>query len=224
MKRAQSHLVDAKTVDRLLTERNGQLDQTTLPPKTTLRLYVLDDGSAVLVFPDRTGRHFTSFNDMREEHRAMEERARSERAETANELPTALFLSGRDFLAQLPQLMAALPGMIDVEATTLDATESSIDAIDAAIDAAGSESFLAADVFQSLVAYVGEVIRRAIDGRWELQSPDDGRTWEPDIIDAHGNRCNLLRTYKEILEHGEEGNLRAFVHHTIRTHRRQGSA
>jgi hypothetical protein len=118
--------------------------------------------------------------------------------------------------------MTALPRLIDVEASTLDATESSIDAIDAAIDAAGSEPFLAGDVFQSLLAYVGEVVRRAIGGRWDLLSQDDGRTWEPDIIDAQGNRCNLLRVYKEILEHGEEGNLRAFAHHTIRTHRREG--
>jgi hypothetical protein len=222
MKRAESRLVDAKTVDLLLTERNGRLDPTTLPPKTTLRLYVLDDGGAVLVFPDRTGRHFASFNDMREEHRAMEERARKERAETDNDMLTDLLSLRSDFVVQLPQLMAALPRLIDVEASTLDATESSIDAIDAAIDAAGSEPFLAGDVFQSLLAYVGEVVRRAIGGRWDLLSQDDGRTWEPDIIDAQGNRCNLLRVYKEILEHGEEGNLRAFAHHTIRTHRREG--
>jgi len=220
VKRAQSRLVDAKIVDLLLTERNAQLDQTTLPKGTTLRLYVLDDGGAVLVFPDRTGRHFASFNDMREEHRAMEERARKERAETNDETLAELFPIGKDFVEQLPRLLVALPRLIDLEASTLDATESSIDAIDAAIDAAGSEPFLTADVFQSLVAYVGEVIRRAIGGRWELRSPDDGRTWEPDVIDARGERCNLLRVYKEMLEHGEEGNLRAFVHHTIRTHRR----
>ena len=222
MKRAQSRLVDAKTVDRLVIERNGRLDQTALGKTTlgtTFRLYALDDGGAVLVFPDKRGRHFASYNDMLEEHLAMEAWAA-----TGNDTVTGHFPSGEDFIERVSQLMMALPGLIDVEAGRLDATESSIDAIDAAIDAAGSESFLAADVFQSLVAYVGEVIRRAIDGRWELQSPDDGRTWEPDIIDAHGNRCNLLRTYKEILEHGEEGNLRAFVHHTIRTHRRQGFA
>lgn len=214
MKFPQSRLVDAKTVELLLTEGNGQLDRTTFP-KTTIRLYVLNDGGAVFVFPDGRGRHYTSYNDMLEEYRAAEERAAA-----GSDALTDLFPSGKAFVDQVPQLVIALPRLMDVEASTLDATESSIDAIDAAIDAEGSERFLADDVFQSLVAYVGEVIRRAIGGRWELLSQDDGRTWEPDVIDAGGDRCNLLRLYKEILEHGEEGNLRAFVHHTIRTHRR----
>ena len=221
MKRAESRLVDAKTVDWLLIERNGRLDQTALGKttlgKTMFRLYVLDDGGAVLVFPDKRGRHFMSYNDMLKEHLAMEAWAA-----TGNDMVTGLFPSGEDFIERVPQLMTALPRLIDVEASTLDATEPSIDAIDAAIDAAGSEPFLAGDEFQSLVAYVGEVIRRAIGGRWELLSQDDGRTWEPDVVDPRGARCNLLRVYKEILEHGEEGNLRAFVRHTIRTHRREG--
>jgi len=220
MKRAESRLVDAKTVDLLLTERNGRLDQTALGKTTlsnTFRLYVLDDGGAVLVFPDKRGRHFVSYNDMLEEHLAMEAWSA-----TGNDMVTGLFPSGEDFIERVPQLVTSLPRLIDVEASTLDATESSIDAIDVAIDAAGSEPFLAGDVFQSLFAYVGEVVRRAIGGRWDLLSQDDGRTWEPDVIDAQGNRCNLLRVYKEILEHGEEGNLRAFAHHTIRTHRREG--
>jgi len=169
----------------------------------------------VVVTPDGKGRHWTSYNDMIERFRELQEE--SLRAE--GDVFTTLLPQAREFISQVPRLGAALPGLIDLEASTLDATESSIDAIDAAIDAAGSEPFLTADVFQSLVAYVGEVIRRAIGGRWELRSPDDGRTWEPDVIDARGERCNLLRVYKEMLEHGEEGNLRAFVHHTIRTHR-----
>src|SRR2546423_14737453 len=161
MKPPQSRLVDAKTVELLLTEGNGQLDRTTFP-KTTIPAYVLNDGGAGFVFPDGRGRHYTSYNDMLEEHLAMEAWA-----ETGNDMATDLFPSGEDFIERIPQLVTELPRLIDVEASTLDTTESSIDAIDAAIDAAGSEPFLAGDVFQSLIAYVGEVIRRAIGGRWE---------------------------------------------------------
>jgi hypothetical protein len=209
-------VVDAKTVQFLLTQKNGRRDQTTFQD-STLRMYVLDDGGALLVLPDGTGRHWTTYSEMLEVYRAGEEEAKHGDDSFADLPP-----SGKNFVDQVPQLVTSLPRLIDVEASTLDATESSIDAIDAAIDAAGSEPFLAGDVFQSLLAYVGEVVRRAIGGRWDLLSQDDGRTWEPDIIDAQGNRCNLLRVYKEILEHGEEGNLRAFAHHTIRTHRREG--
>jgi len=209
-------VMDAKTVQFLLKQKNGRRDQTTFQ-NSTLRMYVLDDGGALLVLPDGTGRHWTTYSEMLEVYRAGEEAAKD-----GNDSFADLFPSGKDFVDQVPQLVTVLPRLIDVEASTLDATESSIDAIDAAIDAAGSERFLDGDVFQSLVAYVGEVVRRAIGGRWELLSQDDGRTWEPDIIDPHGNRCNLLRMYKEILEHGDEGNLRAFVRHTIRTHRGEG--
>jgi len=213
MKRLDSRPVDATTVQWLLVNKNGRLDPAQ-SQASTYQTYALNDGSALVVAHDGTGRHWASYDDLVERCRELEKAAKTE----SDALPD-LFPSRREFIQQAPQLMRELPRLIDVDASTLDATESSIDAIDAAIDAAGSEPFLTADVFQSLVAYVGEVIRRAIGGRWELRSPDDGRTWEPDVIDARGERCNLLRVYKEMLEHGEEGNLRAFVHHTIRTHR-----
>jgi hypothetical protein len=218
MKRLDSRAIDAKTIQSLLTNKNGRLEPGT-SWTSACRTYILDDGSAVVVTPDGGGRHWTSYNDMIERFRELEEEAKRGEDEVFKVFPP-----GKGFLDQFPQLLAALPDLIDVEASTLDTTESSIDAIDGAIVAQGSERFLVGDVFPSAIAYVGEVIRRAVGGRWDVLSQDGGRTWEPDIIDSHGNRCNLLRTYKEILEHGQEGNLRAFVHHTIRTHRRQGFA
>src|SRR6185436_1479837 len=192
MKRLDSREVDAKTVQRLLTSKNGQLRPRT-PRASTFLMYLLDDGSALVVSPNGTGRHWTSYDELMAQCRALQEAENTEGGGFAD-----LLSAGKDFIERVPQLVAALPRLIDVDASTLDATESSIDAIDTAIDAAGPEPFLTADVFQSLVAYVGEVIRPAIGGRWELRSPDDGRTWEPDVIDARGERCNLLRVYKEM--------------------------
>jgi len=217
MKRLDSRPVDATTVQWLLANKDGRVDATQ-SQASTYQTYILNDGSALVVASNGTGRHWTSYTDLVERCRELEEAAKRGEGGAF----TDLFPPGKEFIDRVPHLLAALPRLIDVEASTLDATESSIDAIDAAIDAAGSEPFLAGDEFQSLVAYVGEVIRRAIGGRWELLSQDDGRTWEPDVVDPRGARCNLLRVYKEILEHGEEGNLRAFVRHTIRTHRRGG--
>ena len=217
MKPLDSRAVDAATVQWLLVNKNGRVDATQ-SQGSTYRTYVLNDGSALVVASNGTGRHWTSYSDLVERCRELEEAAKI----AEGSVFTDLFPSGKDFIDRLPQIAAALPRLLNVEASTLDATESSMNAIDAAIETSGSERFLDGEVFQSLVAYVGEVIRRDIGGRWELVSHDDGRTWEPDVIDSRGNRCNLLRVYKEILEHGEEGNLRAFGRHTIRTHRREG--
>jgi hypothetical protein len=42
-------------------------------------------------------------------------------------------------------------------------------------------------VFESLVAYVGEVIRRKVNGRWKVHPTAKGAACEPTIIDSLGN-------------------------------------
>jgi hypothetical protein len=75
-------------------------------------------------------------------------------------------------------------------------------------------------VFPSLVAYVGEVIRLAIGGTWELHAQKDG-TWEPEVADQHREPCGLLGIYKELLEHKENASLAAFAQVKILNHRAQ---
>jgi len=216
MKKPTGREVNAKTAASLLKERNGRIDPTFLG-RTTTRRYILDDGGALVLAPGGSGRHWDSFDGFMEWIQALEERAAEGRSALGEVLPL-----GNDFLNHIPQLVESLPRLLQVEPSALDGTERSIDLIDSLIDERGSDDFLSADTFQSLVAYVGEVIRRRIGGQWDVRVGADGRTWEPDIVDRQGRRCGLVRIYKEIQERGCEGfdvgNVSAFVRHAIRTH------
>jgi hypothetical protein len=70
-----------------------------------------------------------------------------------------------------------------------------------------------------LTAYVGEVIRRQVNGSWEVRTTREGTRHEPDIVDPTGGRYGLLRIYKQLLEYGRTASMRTFVHAALRTHR-----
>jgi hypothetical protein len=206
MKTPRNTVVNAKTVDSLLNERNGRFIARPGFAGTNIRMYLLNDGGALVVFPDGRGRHWESYDEMMKYSHSSEE-------ETFRDvLPL-----GKDFVRSVPRMIDELPQLIGINGATLDGSERSIESIDEAIERLGIEEILTPDVLQSVTAYVGEVIRRAINGRWESGFERSGHG-EPDIIDRRGNPCNLLRIYKEILEHGSEGSVSAFARHAIRHH------
>jgi hypothetical protein len=215
MNTPKSRMVDANTAEFLLRDRNGQIDST-LRGRTTTRRYILDDGGALVLSPDGSGRHWESYRELMNWVEALDREAH-----TGSNMLHPLLPLADEFIRHIPELVTSLPRLLRVDPASLDGTEESIAVIDIVVDELGSGHFSTPDVFQSVVAYVGEVIRRRIDGSWDVQLGQDGRTWEPDIIDRYGKKCSLLRLYNEILEHGEEGeegDLSAFVRHTIRTH------
>jgi hypothetical protein len=116
-------------------------------------------------------------------------------------------------------MAAELPPLLGIKPELLDYTEGSLDFVDKAIRRLGSERIMTAEVFPSLMAYVGEVIRRQVHGAWELRSTDGGKRLEPEIVEITGGRHQLLRIYKELLEHGRTASMRAFVHVALRKHR-----
>ena len=62
------------------------------------------------------------------------------------------------------------------------------------------------------------VMRRAIEGRWDMRLDSDGQTCVPWIVDPSGRSYAPVRIYKELLEHGRSASMRAFVAGTIRAH------
>jgi hypothetical protein len=123
------------------------------------------------------------------------------------------------FPSEVDALVAKLPQLLRIDVSVLDFSEDSLDVIDSAIRRLGSERLLTGDVFPSFVAYVGEVIRRHVNGVWELSAPREGMLSAPDVVDVTGKRYSVLRIYKQLLEHGRDASMRAFVHAALRTHR-----
>jgi hypothetical protein len=64
---------------------------------------------------------------------------------------------------------------------------------------------LEADNFPRLLAYVGEVVRHAVGGHWEMVFASDDEVWEAWIVDGFGTRHAVFGLLvKELIEWDEE--------------------
>lgn len=73
------------------------------------------------------------------------------------------------FLDSIPQLIDEIPKYLDISRDTLDGSSDSVTLLDQAIERKGKESCSEPRVLLPIVAYIGEVVRRAVDGHWEIR-------------------------------------------------------
>ena len=177
-------------------------------------MYVLEDGGAVIVSKDGSGAHWFSCEELVSGHRAVVKAALERKDPLTELLPNP-----ERFRTDVPTMVGELPTLLGIKSESLDYSEKSLDAVDRAIRRLGSERFMSGEVFPSLIAYVGEVIRRHVRGVWEIRSTSDGARLEPEIVEITGGRHQLLPIYKELLEHGRTASMRVFVHVALRKHR-----
>ena len=137
MKKPTGRQVNAKKAASLLKERNGKIDARL--GRTTIRRYILDDGSALVLAPNGTGRHWDSYDDLMKWVGILEARAAEGRSALSDVLPL-----GNDFLNHIPRLVESLPRLLRLERSALDGTERSLDLIDSLIDERGPDDFLTA--------------------------------------------------------------------------------
>jgi hypothetical protein len=215
MKNERGRTMAARRVRELLADTKHRIDSEA--SKELMRtVYVLDGGSALLVDPDGNAVLWYSYDRMMSEYRATLNLALERREPLSGLLPLA-----ERFEFEVPMLLTKLPALLGIDIDHLNFSEQSLDAIDSAIRRLGSEYILTPQVFPSLTAYVGEVIRRVVNGSWEVRTTRDGTRHEPDIVDPAGGRYALLRIYKQLIEYGRTASMRTFVHAALRTHRLQ---
>jgi len=213
MKRTHGRKLTARGLQNLLNRVMHRLDPE-LSSELECDVYVLEDGGAVLVARDGAAVHWYSCEELISGHRDSLRRALERQDQLLDVLPQP-----ERFNRDVPSLVAALPALLRIDACLLDFSEGSLDALDSAIRRLGCERILVAEVFPSLVAYVGEVIRRQVNGSWEVRTTREGTRHEPDIVDPAGGRYGVLRIYKQLLEYGRTASMRAFVHSALTTHR-----
>lgn len=135
---------------------------------------------------------------------------------------------GHHFVEQVPELIDALAAKLNIPLQRLDKSEKSLEVLDQAIQHRGQAECLEADTFAPLVAYVGEVIRQAVNGAWEMRlansvgvgeiivkkvnghweeadltqgSEQEPEIWEPWIIDPQGHGYQpYIHVYGELCE------------------------
>jgi hypothetical protein len=198
--------VSAKEAAKLLASI-AHADDPDMSHGIRCKAYALADGSALLVFENGRGLLYESHHEMVARYRADVERAKH----PSNPL-TELVPQGETFAGEVPNLIAALAKRLRLDPGALDMTEGSLDAVDRALRKMSARRILtSSEVFAPLTAYLGEVIRQAIDGRWEMRQDAYDRTWIPWIVDSAGWSSSPVRIHKEFLEHGRSASTRVFV-------------
>jgi hypothetical protein len=70
-----------------------------------------------------------------------------------------------------------------------------------------SDVFDKAGIFDALVAYVGEVIRRAINGHWEMRFNRGCKCWEPWVVGGYDEIAPFVIIYDQLVDQPETGSL-----------------
>ena len=212
MNAASSRILSRTQVQTVLAKKNHRLDSE-LSAKLHNAVYILDDGAALLTFgiEDGRGRLYESRKALVDRFEAAEEQARLERriSQLAMLIP-----QGVDFPNQVPTLIDNLAVELRLDRNSLDGSEESLEKVDETLRTLPTERILSARIFAPLLAYTGEVIRRAVDGIWEMRLTSDGVTWEPWIVEANGRASAPSKLYKDLMEY-DPVSVRAFVAGTL---------
>jgi hypothetical protein len=195
--------ITARDARQLLKEVGFTRDEK-LSKTLIAAVFRLADGRTLVMYEHGRGTLWQSHQDFEACLLAMREEARR-----VENLWEELLPQGQEFPAHVTELVSQLADRIRVRGDVLDLSEASLGHVDKAIRKLGRARTLTPEIFPGLVAYVGEVIRRGIGGRWEVIGSRQG--WEPIVVDSRGERCAVLAVYKKIQENGRTVSLSAFA-------------
>ncbi|MDZ4765473.1 MAG: hypothetical protein SGI73_13050 [Chloroflexota bacterium] len=99
----------------------------------------------------------------------------------------SLLPQGADFIAHIPALIEQLPDVLPVPKDALDFSLDSLKHFDHAIRKVGITNCYSPIIIPPMIAYGGEVLRRATHSEWEMRQPRDfPNVWEPWLRDKRG--------------------------------------
>jgi hypothetical protein len=126
------------------------------------------------------------------------------------------FCDGQAFIEAVPQLVQQLPAKLRLKGVNLNRSLESLDQIDRATARLGAPECLDDPALLApIVAYVGEVMREATGGHWQVrawQGPAGENAWQPIIVGADGQEYRTFAIFKELLE---SGSIRARVSYDV---------
>jgi len=211
-------MLNASQVQALLRDaphtRHAELSQ-----RLFHEFLIFADGRALLRLADGSGSLIESFDEF------MEAREVGRRLmDTGPVHPLRLLIpESATFLERVPELLDTLPALLEVDGTALDLSEASLAVIDDGLRRNGSARFLTPELFPALTAYVGEVIRVATAGKWEMRFVEAEQVWEPWIIDPAGRAYSAFMFFKELHEYDESSSsVQGFVGGQLRAHLLRG--
>lgn len=190
--------VSAKTIHELLRDPLWTKNEAFSTLFASGTIYTHPNGRVLDMFSNGRGRLFESQEDFNVEvQRYQELKITPSRHVLKGRLP-----QGKDFIQHVSQLVNELAILLKIPRDDLDNSEASLDKVDMKVKRIGRAKSLEVPIFPALVAYIGEVMRQATNGKWEMrQAYSDKEIWEPWIIDPEGRSCNpFLAVYDELAE------------------------
>jgi hypothetical protein len=107
------------------------------------------------------------------------------------------------FITEIPLLISNLAKELELDPSELDKTLDSLLAVDRAVSNKNRQMYIDNSnkrILGSLIAYIGETIRIAINGEWKI-TQHSGAAWEPIIIDPNGKASSLcILVFDELYE------------------------
>jgi hypothetical protein len=119
---------------------------------------------------------------------------------------TGKIVDRKKFPARIDEYAQSLSRELRISHPKLDWTVSSLAVVDRAARKI-SDVFDKAGIFDALVAYVGEVIRRAINGQWEMRFDRASKCWEPWVVGRYGETAPFVIIYDQLVDQPETGSL-----------------
>jgi hypothetical protein len=166
--------VTKQEVKKLLSESNCAKDEE-ISEAALADTYVMPDGQVLVVDSTGKGRLWESRDDII----AVIQQA----AEPPEHILTGLLPAGKKFVDSIPSLIGQLPDKLKINRKSLDFSWESLTLIDQQVfSRIGRKKCLTPELFEPLLAYAGETMRRRKNGKWEMRLSSDGTTWEPWII------------------------------------------
>jgi hypothetical protein len=202
--------VSGSELDQL--RRSGRLDSDA--SKVALcQVYELTDGRVLLVY----GNDSIAFVDASYRELA---RSLAENEHTSGQIVDefeGLFPSHKTFVDCVDAMIADLPSLLQLSTSRIDFSDDELAAIDRKLRKLSRTQFKAPKLYAAVVAYVGEFVRRRVDGKWEM-TQTGSLPPVPKIVDSAGAVRYPTRLSKLFLDSGHVPSIKSFIARTLGRH------
>ncbi|MCY7272807.1 MAG: hypothetical protein LH702_03405 [Phormidesmis sp. CAN_BIN44] len=163
------------------------------------KTYQCADGKILAVSGDGTGNLYSSADDWQTE---LNELIELDKLEPVHILYNQISSQER-FIQEVPYLISKLAEELNIDPSELDKNLESLFIIDQIIESKNRQDYIDDNdkkILGSLIAYVGEVVRVAVNGEWMIKQ-ENRSGWEPVIVSPSGKTSSFcIMVFDELYE------------------------